>query len=71
VLLDGILQQVDGPRNLYDRPANAFVAGFIGSPAMNIRTVRLNDTGADFGGLLVPLDREQVVAAALDGGATR
>jgi multiple sugar transport system ATP-binding protein len=36
VLKDGLLQQVDSPRNLYDRPANAFVAGFIGSPAMNL-----------------------------------
>jgi multiple sugar transport system ATP-binding protein len=68
VLLDGNLQQVDGPRALYDRPANAFVAGFIGSPAMNIRTVRLTDTGGDFGGLAVPLNREQVLRARADGG---
>lgn len=38
VLKDGILQQVDVPRNLYARPANVFVAGFIGSPAMNLLT---------------------------------
>jgi multiple sugar transport system ATP-binding protein len=38
VLKDGLLQQVDTPRNLYDNPANAFVAGFIGSPAMNLLT---------------------------------
>jgi multiple sugar transport system ATP-binding protein len=68
VLLDGVLQQVDGPRALYDKPANAFVAGFIGSPAMNIRTVRVTDQGADFGGLLIPLDREQISAARADGG---
>ena len=36
VLKDGLLQQVDTPRNLYANPANAFVAGFIGSPAMNL-----------------------------------
>ena len=36
----GLLQQVDTPRNLYDRPMNAFVAGFIGSPAMNLRRAR-------------------------------
>jgi len=71
VLLDGILQQVDGPRALYDRPANAFVAGFIGSPAMNIRTVRLTDIGADFGSLQVPLTREQISAARSDGGNDR
>src|SRR5919107_163515 len=36
VMKDGILQQVDTPLDLYDRPANLFVAGFIGSPAMNL-----------------------------------
>jgi multiple sugar transport system ATP-binding protein len=36
VLRDGVLQQVDRPQVLYDRPANLFVAGFIGSPAMNL-----------------------------------
>jgi multiple sugar transport system ATP-binding protein len=36
VLKDGVLQQVDTPLNLYDRPRNKFVAGFIGSPAMNM-----------------------------------
>jgi multiple sugar transport system ATP-binding protein len=35
VLKDGILQQLDTPQNLYDKPDNVFVAGFIGSPAMN------------------------------------
>lgn len=35
VLKDGILQQLDTPQNLYDHPGNMFVAGFIGSPAMN------------------------------------
>ena len=38
LLKDGLLQQVDTPRHLYDKPANTFVAGFIGSPAMNIVT---------------------------------
>ena len=71
VLLDGVLQQVDTPRSLYDLPANAFVAGFIGSPAMNIRTVSMSDSGADFGGLLVPLTREQVAAARQDGGGNK
>jgi multiple sugar transport system ATP-binding protein len=36
VLLDGELQQVDTPTQVYDRPANLFVAGFIGSPPMNL-----------------------------------
>ncbi len=68
VLLDGVLQQVDTPRTLYDRPANVFVAGFIGSPAMNLPTLPLTDSGARLGDLLLPLAREQVRAAQADGG---
>src|SRR3954447_22926697 len=68
VLLDGILQQVDTPRELYDHPANVFVAGFMGSPAMNIKTVRLTDEGAPFPAMILPLSREQVTAAQADGG---
>ena len=41
VLEFGVLQQVDTPQNLYNRPANLFVAGFIGSPAMNLFDGRL------------------------------
>ncbi len=41
VMRDGILQQVDSPQVLYDTPANIFVAGFIGSPAMNFMEARL------------------------------
>ncbi|HEY8471088.1 MAG TPA: sn-glycerol-3-phosphate ABC transporter ATP-binding protein UgpC [Natronosporangium sp.] len=67
VLLDGVLQQVDTPRVLYDTPANVFVAGFIGSPAMNIKTVDLTDEGAQVGEMLLPLTRDQV-AAAREGG---
>src|ERR687890_619436 len=71
VLLDGVLQQVDTPRELYDRPANVFVAGFMGSPAMNIKTVRLADNGAQFADMLLPLTREQIEAARADGGDPR
>jgi multiple sugar transport system ATP-binding protein len=67
VLEDGRLMQVATPRELYDRPANAFVAGFIGSPAMNLETVPLNSDGALLGSLVVPLTREQRVEAG-DGG---
>ena len=45
VMRDGRLQQVDIPQVLYDRPANAFVAAFIGSPAMNLLRARV--TGGD------------------------
>jgi multiple sugar transport system ATP-binding protein len=41
VMKDGWVQQVGGPMELYDQPANKFVAGFIGSPAMNFATVRI------------------------------
>jgi multiple sugar transport system ATP-binding protein len=68
VLLDGVLQQVDTPRTLYDKPQNVFVAGFIGSPAMNIKTVRLTDTGAVFASMVLPLTREQIEAANANGG---
>jgi multiple sugar transport system ATP-binding protein len=41
VMKDGLLQQIDTPQMLYDRPGNIFVAGFIGSPAMNFFDVKL------------------------------
>jgi len=64
VLRDGLLQQVDTPRNLYDKPVNVFVAGFIGSPAMNLRRVRLIDGGAELGGTTIPLPRALLADAA-------
>jgi multiple sugar transport system ATP-binding protein len=56
VLKDGLLQQVDTPLNLYDTPGNVFVAGFIGSPAMNIGefTVEGNQAKATMGSLTLP-----------------
>ncbi len=47
VLKDGILQQLDTPQNLYDSPDNVFVAGFIGSPAMNFFDATLVGTNED------------------------
>lgn len=41
VMNKGIMQQIDTPQQLYDKPANLFVAGFIGSPAMNFFNVQL------------------------------
>src|SRR3954452_21166349 len=57
VMKDGILQQVDTPLALYDHPVNLFVAGFIGSPAMNLLEGKFNDAGADISGhsLAVPV----------------
>jgi multiple sugar transport system ATP-binding protein len=42
VMKDGVLQQLDSPQNLYDSPTNVFVAGFIGSPAMNFFDAKLS-----------------------------
>jgi multiple sugar transport system ATP-binding protein len=55
VLRDGVLQQVASPMELYARPANRFVAGFIGSPAMNFfeGVLRREDGGAEEGGSLM------------------
>src|SRR6185436_10457388 len=58
LLKDGLLQQVDSPRNLYDRPGNTFVAGFIGSPAMNIVDVTLTEAGARIRDHTVPIPRD-------------
>ena len=57
VLKDGRLQQCATPRELYDTPVNTFVAGFIGSPGMNLVTVPLTGDGAELDGLAVPLPR--------------
>ena len=53
VLKDGLLQQVDTPRNLYENPVNAFVAGFIGSPAMNLLNAPVSGGKAMLGDLAV------------------
>src|SRR5205085_12123659 len=67
VLRGGLLQEVDTPRNLYDSPANAFVAGFIGSPAMNLREARLVPGGALLGDVPIPLSQETLAAAQRSG----
>src|SRR3954451_13584399 len=70
VLKDGILQQCDTPRHMYDAPKNVFVAGFIGSPAMNLLPVSLTEGGAMLAGHPVPLPRAVVAALAEEGGRT-
>ncbi|HSE72042.1 MAG TPA: sn-glycerol-3-phosphate ABC transporter ATP-binding protein UgpC [Nocardioidaceae bacterium] len=57
VMKDGVLQQVDTPLNLYDRPSNLFVAGFIGSPAMNLVQAKAGEGAAKIGEYEVPVDR--------------
>jgi len=71
VLRDGVLQQVDTPQNLYERPSNIFVAGFIGSPSMNFFDATLVGTidemyidGGTFR-LRVPQERTKALAEYL------
>lgn len=56
VLKDGILQQVGTPRDLYESPANIFVAGFIGSPAMNFVPAQVVTGGVQFGSTVAKID---------------
>ncbi|MBA2954088.1 sn-glycerol-3-phosphate ABC transporter ATP-binding protein UgpC [Nocardioides sp. MAH-18] len=68
VMKDGYLQQVDTPLGLYDRPVNLFVAGFIGSPAMNLLEAHAQDGKAQIGDYLVPVD--PAAAAKMQGDIT-
>jgi multiple sugar transport system ATP-binding protein len=67
VLKDGILQQCDTPRTLYDKPNNVFVAGFMGSPSMNLVTLPLTSEGVKLGSAVVPLTREMLAEANSEG----
>jgi multiple sugar transport system ATP-binding protein len=66
VLKDGYLMQVDTPRNLYDKPDNVFVAGFIGSPAMNLVDVDLAADGAHLGDRTFRLPRDTMATLQAD-----
>jgi multiple sugar transport system ATP-binding protein len=63
VLRDGKLQQYDTPSALYDRPRNAFVAGFIGSPAMNLLDLPRSGSAVHLGEATIPMTRELAAAA--------
>src|SRR5271157_2223330 len=62
VMRDGILQQLGAPREIYDRPANLFVAGFIGAPPINLLSGALRTTGQgvelELAGARIPLPAE-------------
>jgi len=60
VLRFGKLQQFAAPNELYDRPANAFVAGFIGSPAMNLVTLPITADGVKIGDSTLELERDDL-----------
>jgi multiple sugar transport system ATP-binding protein len=58
VLRDGVLQQFAAPRELYRNPVNVFVAGFIGSPAMNLLTLPIVDSSVSLGDWPIALPRQ-------------
>jgi multiple sugar transport system ATP-binding protein len=65
LIRDGMLQQVDAPQRLYDAPRNLFVAGFIGSPAMNLvdaDLVRDAEPSAVFGSFKLPVPQEVIAS---------
>src|ERR1700727_1037679 len=63
VMKDGLLQQVDAPRVLYDSPVNSFVAGFIGSPAMNLINGTISSGGIAIGSTVVVVPRALQMAS--------
>ena len=68
VMKDGVVQQVDTPQNLYDRPCNLFVAGFIGSPQMNFIDAKMVKEGDKvflvFGGHKITVTPEKAKACS-------
>ncbi|MBF0671946.1 MAG: sn-glycerol-3-phosphate ABC transporter ATP-binding protein UgpC [Salinibacterium sp.] len=64
VLKDGVLQQVGTPRELYAEPNNVFVAGFIGSPAMNLFSADVVEGGVKFGTATTPVARDTLSATS-------
>ncbi|UCI33106.1 ABC transporter ATP-binding protein [Mesorhizobium sp. B4-1-4] len=61
VMRDGHIEQVGAPLDLFDRPANLFVAGFIGSPSMNLLKGVMRKGGVDIAGTMFPLAPNNVV----------
>jgi multiple sugar transport system ATP-binding protein len=55
VMRDGVIQQVDAPQHLFNRPRNLFVAAFIGSPAMNLVEARIQGSQVRFADIELPL----------------
>src|SRR5213078_4846678 len=67
VMRDGVLQQVAPPREIYDHPANMYVAGFIGSPTMNFIPVTISDHEAKASGFELKLPEAPGVARGILG----
>ena len=62
VLRDGVIQQVAPPKELYDAPANLFVAAFIGSPQMNLLEATVEDGAVTSAGMRIPIRGDRVPA---------
>jgi multiple sugar transport system ATP-binding protein len=71
VMKDGVLQQCDTPRALYDSPVNSFVAGFIGSPAMSLLDATVEAGGIAIGETLLPIPRALGGQASTTGRAVK
>jgi multiple sugar transport system ATP-binding protein len=67
VMRDGRILQVDAPQRLYEQPRDVFVAGFIGSPAMNLVEATIDGDHLRFGGFRVPLDPDRRPSVARSG----
>jgi multiple sugar transport system ATP-binding protein len=62
ILRDGVLQQLGTPDQIYDHPVNVFVAGFIGSPSMNLITAKLDGSSVVFGSSRLQLPADALAA---------
>jgi multiple sugar transport system ATP-binding protein len=74
VMHGGELQQLAPPSEIYDRPANRFVATFVGNPPMNVLPAAVDQTGLQVGGVTIPLDpsrRDACIAADVAEIGTR
>jgi multiple sugar transport system ATP-binding protein len=74
VMKEGEVQQIAPPAEIYERPANRFVATFVGSPAMNVLSARVDESGLQIGSATLPLDasrRDACRAAGVDAVGIR
>jgi multiple sugar transport system ATP-binding protein len=67
VMRDGVVLQIDGPQRLYKEPRNLFVAGFIGSPSMNLVEAQIEEGHMVAGSLRIPLDPDREPARPSSG----
>ena len=68
VMRGGVMEQIGSPLDLYDRPANLFVASFIGSPAMNVLGGPVVDGGVRLGTAVLPVPRDRLARASAGTG---